>query len=143
MNIIDRIADKLVWLSPLLARITLGGIFVPTGWGKLQNLEQVTIFFQQLGIPAARLQAPMVSGLELVCGLMILVGAFTRWATLPLMAIMAVAIATAKRADITGFTSLLGFTEFLYFVLLLWLFTAGPGRVSVDQQWRSQQEPTH
>jgi putative oxidoreductase len=133
MNFVYRVADKLVWLSPLLARITLGGVFAPTGWGKLHNLDQVTMFFQQLGIPAARIQAPMVSGLELICGLAVLLGVYTRLATIPLMAIMAVAIATAKRADVTGVTSLFGFSEFLYFVLLLWLFTAGPGRVSIDQ----------
>jgi putative oxidoreductase len=126
------VADKLSWLSPLLARITIGGVFVPTGWGKLNNLDQVTLFFTQLGIPGARFQAPLVSFLELACGAAVLFGAFTRQATLPLIVIMAVAIGTAKRADVIGITSLFGFSEFLYIVLLLWLFTAGPGRLSVD-----------
>ena len=61
-----------------------------------------------------------------------LLGLFTRLAALPLIGVMAVAILTAKRADIHVVTDLLFVPEFLFIVLLLWLITEGAGRVSLD-----------
>jgi putative oxidoreductase len=127
------IADRLSWLPPTLARLAIGVVFVGTGWGKLQNLEKITGFFTELGIPAPGFNAVLVSSAELVCGAVILIGLLTRLASIPLMVVMVVAIATAKRADIGGVPDLLGFLETLYVVLLSWLATAGPGPLSIDR----------
>ena len=40
--------------------------------------------------------------------------------------------ATAKKDELHGFSDLIGFPEFLYMVLLFWLFIAGPGKVALD-----------
>jgi len=124
--------SKADWLGPLLARITLGVVFAQAGWGKLNNLTQVTGFFTELGIPAAHLQAPFVAGLEFVGGLMVLLGIFTRFISIPLAFTMVVAIATAKRADVQGVTDLLGLSEFAYLVMFVWLVVVGAGKFSVD-----------
>jgi putative oxidoreductase len=76
--------------------------------------------------------APLIACIELVGGTLILLGLFTRLAALPLMAIMAVAILTAKRSDIDGIRTLLAFDEFTYLAGFLWLFVAGAGKASLD-----------
>src|SRR5277367_958557 len=79
------VAKKVDWLPATITRISLGMVFAESGWGKLHNLEKVTDFFKELGIPAAQLQAPFVSTNELVCGLLLIFGLFTRLASVPIM----------------------------------------------------------
>ena len=126
------ILDRGSWLGPLALRLSLGAVFLGTVWGKLHNLQQVTGFFTQLGIPFPAMNAAMVSGIELVGGTMILLGLLTRFAALPLIVLMAVAILTAKRPEIDGIRSLLAFDEFTYLAGFLWLFVAGAGKASLD-----------
>ena len=47
----ERVARHLMWLAPLFARITVGWVFLLSGWGKLNNLPQVTENFIGWGIP--------------------------------------------------------------------------------------------
>jgi putative oxidoreductase len=124
--------NKVGWLGPALVRVTLGVVFMGTGWGKLHSLDKVTDFFTQLGLPAPHFQAVLVASTELFGGLAILLGMATRLAALPLMITMIVAIATAKRSEIDGLQSLLGFEEFSYLAMYLWLIVAGPGKLSLD-----------
>lgn len=126
------VTKPLAPLAPLVARVTLGLVFVQSGWGKLQHLDKVTAFFTDLGIPAPALQAPFVSGVELVGGLLVLLGKGSRIASVLLAATMLVAILTAKRADIMGLTDLFGVVEWTYLVLLGWLAVNGPGALSLD-----------
>jgi putative oxidoreductase len=123
---------KIAWLAPLIARITIGIVFVESGWGKLQHLDKVVEFFASIGVPAPAIQAPFVAGTELVAGLLVLFGFLTRIASIPLIIVMCVAIMTAKKADLSGWTDIFGFSEFLYIVLLFWLVMEGAGKISVD-----------
>jgi len=123
---------RLRWLPPLVARVTLGLTFLQTGWGKLHNIAKVTGFFTQLGLPAPGFQARLVATTEFVCGALLLLGLLTRLASLPLLATMIVAIATAKRGDVHELGDLFGMSEYLYLVLLLWLAAFGAGLVSID-----------
>jgi putative oxidoreductase len=115
-----------------VARITLGVLFVSTGWGKVHDLAKVTAFFSELGIPFPGIQAPMVSFIELLGGALLLVGLASRLAALPLMASMTVAILTAQRENVHGLPDLFGLVEWTYFALLLWVAIAGPGKASLD-----------
>jgi putative oxidoreductase len=126
-------AERLSFLPPTLARIAVGIVFIGTGWGKLHNLEKITSFFTELGIPAPGFNAVLASSAELICGALILVGLFTRLASIPLIVVMAVAIVTARRSEINGISDLLGFVEALYILLLAWLATAGAGPLSLDR----------
>jgi putative oxidoreductase len=125
--------EKTDFVAPLVARVTLGVLFMSTGWGKVQNLEKVSAFFAELGIPAPALQAAMVSYVELIGGGLILIGLVTRLAALPLLVSMVVAIITAKRDEVHGLADLFGLVEWTYLVLLGWLAVSGPGRVSLDR----------
>jgi putative oxidoreductase len=124
--------DKAAWLPPTLARVAMGVVFRAAGWGKVNNLEKVTGFFTELGIPMPGLNAVVVSYSELVCGALLIVGLGSRLATIPLVVSMAVALLTAKRADIHGLADLFGTVEFTYLALLLVVAVAGPGPFSLD-----------
>jgi len=131
-RLVHSVSTSLQWLPPAVARLTIGWIFVESGWGKLHNLPKVIAYFTELGIPAPGIQAPFVSAIEFVCGSLVLVGLFTRVASLPLIGSMAVATLTAKRADISSLSDLFGTAEFLYITLLLWLGAYGAGPLSLD-----------
>ena len=124
--------DRFSWLGPLALRLSLGAVFVASGWGKLHSLDKVTEFFGTLGIPFPGFNATLASITELVGGALIAFGLFTRLATVPLMIIMAVAIVTARRPDIDGVLTFLGFIEVTYLAGFLWLLVAGPGKASLD-----------
>jgi len=125
--------QKLDWLAPLVARITLGVLFVSTGWGKVYSLPKVTAYFAELGIPFPGIQAPMVSFIELIGGALLVIGLASRIAAVPLMGSMAVAILTAQRENVHSLPDLFGLVEWTYLALLLWVALAGPGRISFDQ----------
>lgn len=133
-----RFAGHLTWLAPLFARFTVGYVFLLSGWGKLHNLAEVTENFIGWGIPHPRVLTPFVSGVELFGGLFLLLGFLTRISAGALGVVMIVAIRAAKWADVDSLETLLGYDEFEYLALFLWLAIAGPGVVSVDawlQRW--------
>jgi putative oxidoreductase len=125
-------AGALSWLPQTAARVGIGWVFVPSGWGKLHSLPRVIEYFRSLGIPAPQLQAPFVASVELVGGLLVLAGLFTRVASVPLALTMVVALLTAKRGDISSASDLFGSTEFLYVLGLGFLAAYGPGMFSLD-----------
>jgi putative oxidoreductase len=127
------VLGRLTWLPPTLARLTLGLVFFNSGRGKLGNLPQVIEYFQSLGIPAPHFQAPLAAGTELVCGALLLLGLFSRLASVPLIVTMIVAILTARKADLEGISSLFTFIEYTYIVLLVWIGISGPGPLSLDR----------
>jgi len=127
------IEQKLGWFPPLLARVSVGLVFLQTGWGKLQDLDKVTSFFAELHIPAPAFQARLVAGTEFIGGALLIVGLLSRLAALPLAFSMVVAILTAKRDSIDGLGTLFGFEEFTYIVVFLWIAISGPGLVSLDR----------
>jgi len=127
-----RVAGHLTWLAPLFARITVGWVFLWSGWGKLNDLPTVIENFVGWHIPAAQLLAPFVSAVEFFGGLFLLLGFMTRISAGALGITMIVAIRSAKWADVDSLETLLGFDEFEYLALFLWLAIAGAGAVSVD-----------
>jgi putative oxidoreductase len=130
--LILNVAAQLSWLPPLLARLTLGIVFVQSGWGKLHNLPKVIDFFTSLGIPAPWFQAHLVASTELVCGGLVLIGLLTRLASIPLAITMVVALITAKLSDIHELSDLFSTSEYLYILLFIWLAIQGAGKVSID-----------
>lgn len=129
---ITAIREKLTFLGPTLARVTVGAVFIGTGWGKLHNIDQTVEYFASLHIPAAAFQARLAAGTEFFGGILVLLGLGARLASLPLAFTMLVAILTAKRGDIDGVTTLLGFEEWSYIVFFIWIALAGPGPLSLD-----------
>ena len=126
------LARHLGWLAPLVARVTVGWVFVTSGWGKLHDLDKIVAYFTELGIPYPQIQAPFASANELICGLLVLVGFATRLASIPLIIVMLVAIRTAQWENVDSASALLGLVEWAYIAIFAWLAIAGPGSVSLD-----------
>jgi len=127
-----RVAGHLAWLAPLFARLVVGWVFLWSGWGKLHNLQQEADNFVGWGVPFPHLLTPFVSGVEFFGGLFLLLGLLTRISAGALGVTMIVAIRAAKWADVDSLETLLGFDEFEYLALFLWLAIAGAGALSVD-----------
>lgn len=129
------------WLPLLLLRITMAAVFVPSGWGKLHNLDGVTNYFTSLHIPMPHFNAILAASTEFVGGLLILLGLFTRLISIPLIVTMIVALITAKLhgddyAQASGayekLTTFLAFDEWVYIPIFLTLIFVGPGVASLD-----------
>ncbi len=128
----ERIANHFLWAGPLIARITVGYVFMLTGWGKLQHLDQVTEYFTSLGIPAPHILTPFVSGLECFGGLFLILGVLTRVSAGGLAVTMIIALITAKWAEVDSLHTLLGFEETLFLAIFTWLAIGGAGKASLD-----------
>jgi putative oxidoreductase len=127
-----KIASYLQDLGPLFARMTVGYVFMLTGWAKLHNLENVIPYFEELKIPLPSIMATFVSGLECFGGLFLLLGLLTRISAGGLGIVMIVAIISTKASDIDGLEILLGFEETLYLVIFFWLAVFGSGKYGID-----------
>ena len=57
VRLAERVGTSLEWLSPALARLTVGLVFFQSGWGKLHDLDKVTNYFTELGLAAPAFQA--------------------------------------------------------------------------------------
>ncbi len=132
INAPHRIAAHFLWAAPLLARLVVGYVFMLTGWGKLNNLPHMIELFTDWGIPLPHISTPLASGIECFGGALLMLGLLTRLSGGALAVVMAVAIVSAKLADIDSLETLLGFEESAYFVVFTWLAIAGAGKASVD-----------
>ena len=136
-----RLAHYFAGLGPLFARLVVGWVFMWSGWTKLHNLPKMIENFKEWGIPQPEILTPFVSGVEFIGGVLLLLGLFTRVAAVPLVIVMAVAIASAKWAQVDSLETLLGLEEVAYMALFGWLAIAGPGPISLDhllQRWRGK-----
>jgi putative oxidoreductase len=138
----ERVSRHLTWLAPLVARITCGYVFLLSGWRKLHNLPQITENFIGWGIPFPHFFTPLTSGIEFFGGLFLLLGLMTRISAGALGVTMIVAIKAAKWDQVDSLESLVGFDEFEYLALFLWLAIAGAGALSLDApltRWLARQ----
>src|SRR5271154_7077986 len=90
-------ASYLQSLMLLLVRLYWGFQFAQTGWGKLHNLARITGFFASLNVPVPGFTAPAISTLELVGGILLMLGLFSRPIAFLLACNMFVAYWTADR----------------------------------------------
>lgn len=131
-NLIRAVVARITWLPPLCARIILGVVFIQSGWGKLTDLPSTTEAFAGWHIPWPHFNAVLASCTEFFGGCLILVGLGTRIAAVPLIVVMAVAIASAKWPKLEDWTDFFGWDEVAYAVMFLWLGVRGAGKVSLD-----------
>jgi putative oxidoreductase len=128
-----RIAESGAPATNFLVRVALGVMFAQSGWGKLQNLERTAGFFDGLGIPAPGFHALLVGNVELAGGVLLAIGLLTRLVAIPLAITMVVAIFTAMLPDVEGVLDFITLDETLYFAILVWAATHGPGKWSLDE----------
>ncbi|KTR20538.1 MULTISPECIES: DoxX family protein [Curtobacterium] len=114
-------------------RIVLGVVFIAHGAQKFaQGIPNVTQGFAGMGVPLAEVAAPVVAGLELVGGVLLVAGVATRVVGLLLAVDMVVAGLLAHAT--AGFFAQDGGFEYVLVLAVASLAVAltGPGRFSVD-----------
>lgn len=75
----------------LAGRILLAWMFVPAGWSKIGGFSGTVGYATSAGLPLPEVGVAIAIAIELVGGLMLLVGFKTRWAALALAVFTAVA----------------------------------------------------
>ena len=120
------------WATTVV-RVATGVLFVLFSLGKFVDHAQESIDFDHYGIPAPEVATYLVGTLELLGGLLLIVGLFTRPAAALLALNLVGAIATAGRVD--GGTFHLGVAPAML-VAMLFLVWAGSGHVAIDRTLR-------
>ncbi|MDX9929295.1 MAG: DoxX family protein [Bacteroidales bacterium] len=83
--------------SIILIRLMVGAVFLSEGIQKfLFPLANGAGRFEKIGLPLPEFLGPFVGTVEIVCGVLILLGLITRIAAIPLITIMIVAIFSTK-----------------------------------------------
>lgn len=117
-----------------LLRVGVGGVFAAHGAQKLFafGIPGVAGLLGQIGIPFPALSAAAVTAAELLGGLALAAGAFTRWAALPLAFSMLVA---GVAVHLKGGFFLPAGVEYVLVLFLasVALALTGPGAFSVDR----------
>jgi putative oxidoreductase len=132
----DAVVRRFQPAAPLVLRVVLGGLFVYHGVDKfdggIDTLEQM---FDSWGVPAPGLTAPLTAIVEIVAGVALVVGLFTRLAA-SLLAIVMVGALLYVKTDL-GIISTdpmpgaeLDLALLAGFVTLM---ATGPGAASIDR----------
>ena len=154
MNPIQRLLDFLFNApltaprSALLVRLMVGGVFLSEGILKFVYPNQGVGRFTKLGIPMPELTATFIGGLEIVGGILLIAGLFTRVIAIPFIVEMVVAILTTKIALYLGTSPLplppslpkVGFwavmhetrSDYAQILTSIFLLIVGPGSWSLD-----------
>ena len=103
MSIISKLTSSQAPRAVLLIRLMAGGVFFFEGVQKFLYAESLGAGrFAKIGILAPELMGPFVGGVEVLCGLLVVLGLFTRLATLPLLLTISVAILSTKVPILLG-----------------------------------------
>ena len=118
-------------------RVVIGLVFLMHGSQKLLSLASTAAFFDSIGIPIAQVAAALVTALEILGGVALILGWFTRLVAALLAIDMAVAILTPRMDG--GFFAPSGF-EFELTLLggCLTLAVMGAGGFSLDAMQRQR-----
>ncbi len=134
----------------VLIRILVGWVFVSEGLLKFLFADANGAGrFAKIGIPFPAFTGPFVGFVEIICGTLLLLGLFTRLATIPVLISMSVAVISTKvpillghgigpfslpKLASYGLWSMLheARTDFSMSLGLLFLLIVGAGRWSID-----------
>ncbi|RLT99323.1 DoxX family protein [Ketobacter sp.] len=94
-NLLDA-GRKLDFLAPLALRLYLAPIFIAVGLHKMNHFGDIVAWFEHsLGLPFPQAMAFLATAAELLGGVALLLGIAVRWASIPLLVTMLVAMFTA------------------------------------------------
>jgi putative oxidoreductase len=147
MKLSERISDAMKCWAPIPLRMIVGYGFIAHGFAKLMKGPDVFVgIVHALGVPAPHLMAWLTIIVELLGGFAVLIGAFVPLVSLPMAAVLLVAIFTVHLPF--GFTSikLMAVTatgpqfgppgyeaDLLYLACLAALIAGGSGPFAVDR----------
>src|SRR4051812_37470294 len=111
-----------------LLRVGLGILMLKHGYTKVANFSAMQDKFMNFLHMGTRVSLILVIFSEFFCSILLILGLFTRFASIPLIISSSVALFVATNADFFG----KGESLSLYLIGFLAVFIAGPGRASVD-----------
>jgi len=134
--------------SVILIRLAVGLIFLTQGLLKYIDLHMGVLRFAKIGFLYPDFTAHFVGTFEIACGLLVLLGFFTRVASIPLLIVILTAIATTKIPELfrpnQGFWFMVSDarTDFAMTMSLLFLIDIGAGSWSLDAWfWEEKTAP--
>jgi putative oxidoreductase len=130
----------------LAIRLLVGAVFFMEGIKKFLFPDQWGAGrFAGFGIPAPHVMGPFVGVVEIVCGLLLILGLRTRLAAVPLLCVISTAIVVTKIPILfkAGFWRMedVGRTDYSMLMGLLFLLFAGSGSVSLDARMSGEKTP--
>jgi uncharacterized membrane protein YphA (DoxX/SURF4 family) len=150
MSLFTRALESNAPAATLLIRFVVGLVFVSEGVQKFLYPDEVGAGrFAKIPIPNPESTASIVGFFEILCGVLVIVGLFTRFAALPLIAVMLTALLTTKLPILLG-SEFMGFsvrkvsyygiwgflhesrTDLAMFFSSLFLLIVGAGKWSID-----------
>jgi uncharacterized membrane protein YphA (DoxX/SURF4 family) len=128
--------------ATLLIRLLVGAVFFSEGVQKFLFPTELGVGrFAKIGIPAPHYVAPFVGLVEIICGVLLVIGLLTRLAAIPLVINISVAIATTKIPLLSksGFWAAAheARTDYAMLLGLLFLVIVGAGAISLDAHLES------
>jgi len=124
--------------SIFLIRLAVGLIFFTQGILKYIDPNMGVARFARIGFPHPYFTAHFVGTFEIVCGVLVLLGLWTRAASVPLLIVILTAIATTKIPELSRANQGLWFmvsdarTDFAMLCSLLFLIVTGAGKRLID-----------
>ncbi len=137
MQFYQRILVSTAPKATLLIRLMVGLVFLSEGIQKfLFSANLGAGRFLKIGIPAPEVTAPFVGAIEILCGSLLVLGLLTRVASIPLLAVISVAIVSTKlpmlfAGNLWG-TAHEARADYSMLMGLLFLLVVGPGPLSID-----------
>lgn len=124
--------------TTILIRLIVGVVFLSEGIQKfLYPIARGAGRFEKNGLPSPDFLGSFVGTFEIICGILILIGLFSRLASIPTFIIMIVALATTKLEilAVDGFWQMMHSSRTDWAMLLgsLFLIIKGSGKWSIDR----------
>ena len=138
MSFYQRLLASTAPKATFLIRLLVGLVFLSEGIQKFLFPASLGAGrFLKIGIPAPRLMAPFVGAIEILCGSLLVLGLLTRLATIPLLSVISVAIASTKLPMLFA-GNLWGMAhearaDYSMLMGLLFLLVVLPGPLSIDR----------
>ena len=137
MKLLERLLRSDAPASVAIVRVLVGAVFLSEGVQKFLFPAELRVGrFTKIGIPRPELLAPFVGVVEIVAGVLVIVGLAPRLAAIALIVDMLVAIATTKLPILAkkGFFAMAHEARTDWSMLLgsLFLLVEGAGPLSID-----------
>jgi putative oxidoreductase len=122
----------------LLIRLAWGFQLAESGWGHLTHVAKTADFFKSLHIPFPVANVYISGTTELVGGILLMIGLFSRLISIPLLFNFCVAYLTASRPAIQELLHFKNPDDFIndsafpFLVTSLLILAFGPGKISLD-----------
>ena len=116
-------------IALFLLRVAAGAMMIPHGYDKLSKFSEKAPTFSDPFHIGSTLSLSLVIFAEFFCAIFIILGLFTRLASIPLIINMSVIVFFAHKGQIFGDAE----KPALYLAIFIAILFVGPGKLSLDK----------